>query len=151
MASIWQVPHALHARGHRHVARSAALLIRVVTGATIPAEVAFPASTKVAYGGSGLVIHPRVRLGENCLLSPGVVVGGRAGHWGVPVLEDNVQLSPGAKVLGPIRVGSGAIIGANAVVINDVAAGQTVVAPLGRILDVTPEGRLGSRDDQGGS
>ena len=150
MASIWQVPHALYAHGHRHMARSAAMLIRVVTGATIPAEVAFPASTKVAYGGSGLVIHPRVRLGENCLLSPGVVVGGRAGHWEVPVLEDNVQVFPGAKILGPIRVGCGAIIGANAVVINDVAAGQTVVAPLGRILDVRPDARVTSREEQGG-
>ena len=151
MAFIWQVPHGLYAHGHRHMARSAALLIRVVTGATIPAEVAFPASTKVAYGGSGLVIHPLVRLGENCLLSPGVVVGVRAGHWDVPVLEDNVQVFPGAKVLGPIRVGFGAIIGANAIVINDVAAGQTIVAPLGRILDVRPDRRVRSRDEQGGS
>jgi serine O-acetyltransferase len=149
--AFWQVPHALHAHGHRRMARSAALLIRVVTGATIPAEVALPASTKVAYGGSGLVVHPRVRLGENCLLSPGVVLGGRAGHWEVPILEDNVQVSPGAKILGPVRIGFGAVIGANAVVIHDVAAGQTVVASLGRILDVRPDGRVGSHDEQVGS
>ena len=113
---------------------------RLLTGAHIPSECAIGRGTKIAYGGAGLVIHRDAKIGSNCLLSPGVVLGGRGdSHNGptgnsVPVLEDNVMVYPGAKLLGGIRIGSGARIGPNAVVIHDVPPGATVVAPLGRIL-----------------
>jgi len=55
-----------------------------------------------------------------------VVVGGRSELPGAPVIEDDVKIGAGAKVLGPIRIGAGARVGANAVVIHDVAPGETV-------------------------
>jgi serine O-acetyltransferase len=42
---------------------------------------------------------------------------------GCPVIEDDVVIGCGARVLGPIRIGRGAVIGANAVVLTDVPAG----------------------------
>ena len=44
-----------------------------------------------------------------------------------PTLRDGVVISSGAQVLGPIEVGAGARVGANAVVTRDVMAGATVV------------------------
>ena len=56
-----------------------------------------------------------------------MVIGGRSEIYEVPVIEDDVQIGAGAKVLGPIRVGRGAVIGANAVVLHDVPPGAVVV------------------------
>jgi serine O-acetyltransferase len=50
---------------------------------------------------------------------------GTAKDNGCPVIEDDVVIGCGARVLGPIRVGRGAFIGANAVVLTDVPAGAT--------------------------
>jgi serine O-acetyltransferase len=44
-----------------------------------------------------------------------------------PVIGDRVYIGAGAKILGPVRIGNDAIIGANAVVTKDVPAGATVV------------------------
>jgi serine O-acetyltransferase len=49
-----------------------------------------------------------------------VTIGGRAGHPGLPVIEDDVRIGAGAAILGPVRVGRGALVGANAVVLHDV-------------------------------
>jgi serine O-acetyltransferase len=46
---------------------------------------------------------------------------------GVPVIEDNVTIGAGARVLGGVRVGRGATVGANAVVTRDVPSHCTVV------------------------
>jgi serine O-acetyltransferase len=48
---------------------------------------------------------------------------GTAKDNGCPVIEDDVTIGCGARVLGPIRIGRGAFIGANAVVLTDVPPG----------------------------
>lgn len=74
---------------------------------------------------NGIVIHPDVRVGPNCLIFQQVTLGSN-GH-GVPTIGGHVDIGAGAKVLGPLQVGDDARIGANAVVIHDVPAGCTVV------------------------
>ena len=48
---------------------------------------------------------------------------GTAKDNGCPVIEDDVVIGCGARVLGPVRIGRGAMIGANSVVLSDVPAG----------------------------
>lgn len=100
----------------------------------MPAQATIGRGCKIAYGGAGLVIHPRAVIGDNCLLSPGVVIGGRGGSFQVPVIGDNVSVFPGAKILGAVKIGDGAMIGANVVVVEDVEAGERVVVPKPRRL-----------------
>ncbi|HWM08789.1 MAG TPA: serine O-acetyltransferase, partial [Solirubrobacteraceae bacterium] len=60
-----------------------------------------------------------------------------------PTVEANVTIGSGAKLLGPITIGHGAKIGANAVVIHDVPANSTVVGNPGhpvRVEGRRPEG-----------
>lgn len=104
------------------------VLGQVVFGSYIPAACTIGKNVKIAYGGAGLVVHRRAVIGDDCLLSPGVVIGGRSGHPQVPTIGNGVQIFPGAKVLGPISVGDGAILGANAVVVDDVASGEIMIA-----------------------
>jgi serine O-acetyltransferase len=73
----------------------------------------------------GVVINSAVRGGENVWLESGVVIGDNRG--GVPVLENDVFVGSGAKVIGGVRLGVGARVGANAVVLQDVPAGATAV------------------------
>jgi len=51
----------------------------------------------------------------------------QASLMGAPVIEDNVVIGPGARIIGTLRIGRGATIGANAVVTEDVPSHETVV------------------------
>lgn len=73
----------------------------------------------------GVVINSAVRGGANVWLESGVVIGDNRG--GVPRLGDDVFVGSGAKIIGGVDVGHRSKIGANAVVLHDVAAGTTVV------------------------
>ena len=64
-------------------------------------------------------------IGENCWINQQVTIGYKD-DTRAPVLEDNVTVTCGAKVLGPITVGANATIGANAVVVKDVEPGAVM-------------------------
>jgi len=68
-----------------------------------------------------------VEIESGAVLFPWVTIGLRAGDVQGAVIERDVSVGTGAKVIGPVRIGAGARIGANAVVVDDVAPGVTVV------------------------
>ena len=132
-----KLAHALHKQGFARTARTLSRVVRLVFAAYLPPEAQIGEGTELGYGGIGVIVHKDAVIGRNCLLSPGVVVGGRSGKEGVPVIEDEVLIGVGAKVLGPIRIGAGARIGANAVVLHDVEPGDTVAGVPARSLRAT--------------
>ena len=88
--------------------------------AVIPMSVEFGEGTELAYGGLGIVLHERTRIGRYVSIGHDVTIGGRSRRWGVPVIGDRCVIGAGAKLLGPISVGESSVIGANAVVLEDV-------------------------------
>ena len=84
--------------------------------------------------GMGVVIGGTAEIGNDVTLYQGVTLGGTSLEPGKrhPTLEDNVTVGAGAKVLGPITVGKNARIGANAVVVKDVAPDTSMVGTLAR-------------------
>jgi serine O-acetyltransferase len=76
-----------------------------------------------------IVIHGNCVIGDDCVLRQGVTLGNRYldRPTEAPVLGQRVNVGAGAKVLGPVRIGDDAVIGANAVVLSDVPAGATVI------------------------
>lgn len=83
----------------------------------------------------GIVIHPRSVIGDGCVIRQGVTLGNRVhGVQEAPVLGCGVNIGAGAKLLGAIRVGDNAQVGANAVVLCDVPAGATAVGVPAKII-----------------
>jgi serine O-acetyltransferase len=102
-----------------------------------------------------VVIDGKTTIGRNCVINPWVTIGlSGSRRWGFdqrgPVIGDDVYVGTGAKVLGPITVGEGARIGANAVVIDDVPAGATVVGAPARVVHDAPA-QWPSRSNERGS
>ncbi len=64
-------------------------------------------------------------IGENCWINQQVTIG-YSGKERPPIIGNNVMITCGAKVLGPITIGDNAIIGANAVEIKDVEKGAVM-------------------------
>jgi serine O-acetyltransferase len=76
----------------------------------------------------GIVIERGAALGSRVTVMHQVTIGAKApGEQGLPVIEDKVTIGAGARILGAVRVGRGATVGANAVVTRDVPSHCTVV------------------------
>jgi serine O-acetyltransferase len=79
----------------------------------------------------GTVVAPK-RMGRNCSIIASVTIGMR-NEWAFPTIGNDVFIGAGARVLGGISIGDGAVIGANAVVIRDVPSGATAVGIPARV------------------
>jgi serine O-acetyltransferase len=97
-------------------------------GAEIPRPVPVGEEFELAHGGVGVVVHSRAVIGNRVKIYPGVTLGRADIHLPMErskfegiVIEDDVILAPGAKVLckeGILRVGRGTVVGANAVLLQ---------------------------------
>lgn len=103
-------------------------------GVEIPLSVKIGSDFELAHGGVGVVIHSRSVIGKRVKLYPGVTLG-RAdvqnpmerSLFEKIVVEDDVVLAPGAKVLckeGILKVGKGTVVGANAVLLQSTGEGE---------------------------
>jgi len=81
---------------------------------------------------NGVVIHQEAVVGDDCMIMQQVTLGIIEGP--APALGSNVYVGAGAKVLGGVKVGDGARIGANAVVLLDVPPGWTAIGVPARLL-----------------
>lgn len=106
----------------------------IVTGISLPPKAQIGRGFYVGHFGY-VLINAEAAIGERCSVGPGVMIAARGGGApGAPVLGDDVYVGSGAKILGGVRVGSGARIGANSVVIHDVPAGATAVGVPARVV-----------------
>ena len=91
--------------------------------------------------GMGIVIGETAEIGADCLLYHGVTLGGTGKDQGKrhPTIGNNVLVSTGAKVLGPFKVGDGARIAANAVVLKEIPENATAVGVPARVVRIAGE------------
>ena len=86
----------------------------------------------------GITIHEKSIIGKNCNVSHGVTLGqaNRGKRKGHPTIGDSVYIGPGAKIVGKVRVGNNAAIGANCVVTGDVPDNAVVVGIPGKVISL---------------
>ena len=139
--------HRLWVKGFKTWARYIAYLSRKRTGVEIHPGATIGKSVMIDHG-HGVVIGETAEIGDNCILYQGVTLGGTGKDTGKrhPTLENDVMVSAGAKVLGPLTIGAGSKIGAGSVVLKSVPPHSTVVGVPGRI--VKQAGRRVSDMDQ---
>lgn len=90
--------------------------------------------------GMGVVIGANVKIGKNVKLLNDCTLGNRLGenenrNDGQPEVGSNVVIGVGSRLLGPIKIGDNAKIGANSVVLVDVPSGCTAVGSPARIIN----------------
>jgi len=124
----------LHLRGVPVLPRVLKVFCELVFHCELPYTAKIGPGFQVAYRGFGIVVHHRAEIGRNVVLSPCVTIGGRSGKYEVPKIGDDVFVASGARILGDIRIGDGAVIGANAVVIHSVPARSIAAGVPARIV-----------------
>jgi serine O-acetyltransferase len=134
VVAVFRVAHGLHCMRIPLLPKVFVGLNRVLFGCYIGAGARIGRGVSLGYGGLGVVIHDKAVIGQLVRIGANVTIGGRSKHPEVPVIGDRVVISTGAKILGPLRVGDEAVIGANAVVIRDVEARTVVGGVPARVL-----------------
>lgn len=122
----------------RHNVPVLSRLYRIMFNCDIYCLIRFPIYMPHPYG---IIMHSGTVIGRHVTVMQQVTLGSKSiGEDVAPVIEDDVYIGAGAKVLGAVRIGRGAIIGANAVVTRDVPPYCTVVGAnrivRGSVVDV---------------
>ena len=128
--AVWshRAAHWLWEHRFRFAARALSQLTRWLTGIEIHPGATIGRRLFIDHG-MGVVIGETAEVGDDVMLYHGVTLGGRTRDGGKrhPTLGAGVVVGAGAKVLGPISIGAGAAIGANAVVTKDAPEDSVLV------------------------
>jgi len=129
--------------GWRYTARLISFMTRVWSNVDIHPGATIGRRFFIDHG-AGVVIGETAEIGDDVTLYHGVTLGGTSWNKGKrhPTLQSGVMVGAGAKILGPITIGSQARVGANSVVVKDVPNGQTVVGIPGKVVQVREAGVL---------
>ena len=131
----YRIANKLYKSEHYFSARMISQIARRMTGIEIHPGATIGSGLFIDHG-MGVVIGETAEIGNNCTLYQGVTLGGTGKDSGKrhPTLGDNVLVGAGAKVLGPVNIGSGAKIAAGAVVLKDVPEDSTAVGIPAKIV-----------------
>jgi serine O-acetyltransferase len=138
--AVWRLGQAAHGRlglGFFLVRRIHGVLdfvwTRSMIGAELPRSVPAGPGMHLPHSGRGVILHPTTTIGARVTLYHQVTIGVR-GHEPAGTIEDDVRIYAGAKVVGNVTLGAGCRVGANAVVLEDVPRGRTVVGVPARLV-----------------
>ncbi|MCC2618342.1 serine acetyltransferase [Aestuariibacter halophilus] len=110
------------------------LFIRLLFGCQIGNGAQLGKGVSLGYGGLGIVIHGRSKLGNYVNIGTGVTIGGTNKQTDVPIIGDNTMIATGAKVLGPVTIGRNCVIGANAVVLSSIPDNSVAVGIPAKVI-----------------
>lgn len=130
--SIYKVANQLYRWHVPLLPKMIKIFVRVFFAAVLPPETKIGKNVHFAYNGLGIVVHKNCVIGDEVWISHHVTLGGREN--GFPTVGNCVYIGAGAKVMGKIRIGDGAKIGANAVVLTDVPDGATAVGIPAKVI-----------------
>lgn len=127
--------HSLLENGHPFLARLVSQTARHITGIEIHPGARIGKGLLIDHG-MGVVIGETAEIGDDCTIYQGVTLGGTGKDVGKrhPTLGDRVMVGAGAKILGPVHIGSDSKVAANAVVLHEVPDACTAVGIPARVV-----------------
>jgi serine O-acetyltransferase len=136
--AIWfhRMAHWLWAHNLKLAGRIASELSRFITGIEIHPGATIGRRFFIDHG-MGVVIGETAEIGDDVLMYQGVTLGGTSlkKEKRHPTIEDQVMISAGASVIGPVRIGTGSKIGAGAVVVSSAPPYSTIVGIPGKVIE----------------
>lgn len=135
-----RIAHSLYNRKHFFTARLISQISRFLTGIEIHPGAQIGRRFFIDHG-MGIVIGETAEIGDDVMLFHQVTLGGTGKDKGKrhPTVENNVIISAGVKVLGPIVIGENSKIGANAVVLHDIPKNATAVGIPAKVVRLNGE------------
>jgi len=100
LIKLHRISAGLHRKGIPLLPTLVRYLIFLMYNCDVPSSVQIGARTVFGHTGIGVVLHPRVVIGEDCIIGQGCTVGGRSRAYEVPVIGNKVYIGAGARVLG---------------------------------------------------
>ena len=145
---LHRVANFFHIAGFHLIARIISQMTRFFTGIEIHAGAKIGKNLFIDHG-MGVVIGETSEIGDDVTIYHAVTLGGispsvdseRQRHEKRhPTIGDNVVIGSGAQIIGPVIVGNGSRIAANAVVVNDVPNDATMVGVPAKIIKTSNKG-----------
>ncbi|MDZ5455585.1 serine O-acetyltransferase [Azohydromonas lata] len=133
MEKLYYLSHYLYKKRIPVLPKLVELTLRMFFHSSIPYQVEIGPGVSFGHR-QGIMMGKRVKIGARCKIRHQVTIAG--GKGGGATIGDDVQIGAGAKIIGPIRVGNRARIGANAVVVKDVPDDATVVGIPARVVRI---------------
>jgi serine O-acetyltransferase len=134
--ALYRAKARMQALGIPILPRLAHRLAMMVAQVSIGDPVVMQPGVYLAHG--QVVIDGFTEIHRGVVIFPWVTIGLRAGNFEGPKILDGVHIGTGSKVIGPVTIGKGARIGANSVVVTDVAPHATVVGAPARPVSGEP-------------
>ena len=147
---FYRIANFFHLAGFHLLARIISQLIRFFTGIEIHPGAKIGNNLFIDHG-MGVVIGETSEIGNNVTIYHAVTLGGispsidseRQRHEKRhPTIGDDVVIGSGAQIIGPIKVGNGSRIAANAVVVNNVPEGSTMVGVPAKVIKSGNQGNF---------
>lgn len=132
--SVYRVENWFYVHKLNPIAQFLRGIMRILFSADVPPQMRIGKGTEFPHDALGCVFHPNAIIGRNCKILHGVTMGGRGSHIGLPVLGDDALVGTHAQILGNVKIGDHAIIGAGSIVINDVPKNAVVVGNPAKII-----------------
>jgi serine O-acetyltransferase len=129
---LYRLKARMQARGIPILPRIAHKLTMMLSQITIGDPVIMHPGVYIIHG--QIVIDGIVEIGPGAVIGPWTSIGLQAGNVHGPTIGNDVHIGSGAKILGPVRIGPHAKVGANSVVVKNVEAGTTVVGVPARTI-----------------
>ena len=145
-----KVANFFHLAGFHLLARVISQITRFFTGIEIHPGAKIGRNLFIDHG-MGVVIGETSEIGNNVTIYHAVTLGGispsiesekQRHEKRHPTIGDEVVIGSGAQIIGPIKVGSGSRIAANAVVVNDVPENATMVGVPAKIIKTSNQGKF---------
>jgi len=133
---LYKISFYLHSKKIPLIPKLITYFNRIVFSVWLPASAKLGRNCTLGKGGLGVVIHEKAVVGDHCIISNNVTIGGssKKEQGKLPVLGNRVRVGAGCVILGDVTIGDNVIIGSNSVVVKSIAANSIVAGNPAKII-----------------